>query len=112
VSVFQVTGGIITPIAVKLSATTATSVFGSSDSPSRVAWLQCTNITADTPDLTVELYDGATSVYLRYQQAMDANGAVKFEDIALNPGQFLRVTAGAADKIDVVGLAFVSNALQ
>jgi hypothetical protein len=111
-SVFQVVGGIFTSIAVKLAGTSPVVIAGSSDSTSRVAWFQCTEIAGSTPDLTVELYDGTTSVYLRYQQAMAANEAVKFEDIALNRGQFLRVTAGAANQIDVVGLAFVSNALQ
>ncbi len=111
-SVFVVAGGIVTSIAVKLDSTDVTEIAGSDDFTTRVAWFQCTEITGATPDLTVELYDGTTSVYLRYQQAMTANGSVKFEDIALNKGQKLRVTAGAANQIDVVGLTFVDNALQ
>lgn len=111
-SVFRVAGGIVAPIAVKLSSTSATEIAGSDDFTTRIAWFQCTEITGATPDLTVELYDGTTSVYLRYQQAMTANEAVKFEDIALNKGQTLRITAGTANAIDVVGLAFVNNSLQ
>jgi hypothetical protein len=107
-SAFQIPGGIPKPIAVKITGTSATDIAGSDTARSRVAWFQCAEIAGSTPDLTVEVYDGSTSFFLRKAVAMTANEIVVFaNNIVLDKGQYLRVTASAANQVDVVGMAMI-----
>ena len=99
---FQANGP--TPIAVKLTTTGATIVAGDASRPTLVDWFQCTEIAGRTPTLSIELYDGTTSVYLRNSKAMLANEEVlRTQGLALNAGQYLRVTASVANQVDVTG---------
>lgn len=112
--VFQLAGGVADKIRQKLTATTPTVVAGSADNQTGVVWLACTEITGGTPNLSIEVYDASTSTsyYLRYQKAMTARETFIFEaGLLLNPNEFLRVTAGTVNQIDVVGMALMGNAL-
>lgn len=94
----------------KLTTTSATVIAGNANSVVFVPWLACTEITGGTPTLQVEIYDGTTSYYLRHALAMTANQTYIFEaGIALNKGDFLRVTAGTANQIDVIALRTLPN---
>lgn len=98
------------PFAFKLSTTSATVIAGSADHGELVDWFQCTEITGGTPQLTIELYDGATSYYLQKAVAMTPNQAIlKTHGIALHKGWYLRVTASVANQVDVVGAKVLSR---
>jgi hypothetical protein len=100
---FQIAGSAATTEGFKLTTTDPTVVAGSADERTEVLWLQCTEISGNTPALTIEVYDGTDSFYLRYQFAMTAKERVLIDQgFALEKNQFLRVTAGAANQIDVV----------
>lgn len=92
------------PIAIKLTTTGATIIAGSADNKTLVDWVQFTEIAGATPTLTIDIYDGTTTVYLRNALAMTAKQEVlKTHGISLNKGQYLRATASAANQIDVTG---------
>ncbi len=92
-------------IAFKLTTTNPTAIAGSATSKTFVDWFQCTEITGATPNLTIEIYDGTTSFYLRNAKAMTAKEEVlKNQGFSLDKGSFLRVTAGTANTIDVTGV--------
>lgn len=102
---FQVIGGTVEDIAFKLTVNTPVVIAGDAKSAVRVYWFQCTEIAGSTPTLSVEKYDGTLSYYLRHAVALAANGSYFFDaGLWLPPGSFLRVTAGTANQIDVVGL--------
>jgi hypothetical protein len=105
--VFQVTGS--ASIAVKVTTNTVTTIAGDAAKATRIDWFQCTEILGGTPNLTVELWDGTTSVYLRKSKAMTANEEVlRTQGLTLNAGQFLRVTSSTANSVDVTGVAVLS----
>lgn len=111
---FVLNGGAADKVRQKLTTTAATIVAGSVDYMTGVVWFACTEITGGTPNLTIEVYDASTttSYYLRNAKAMTAKETVFFEaGIVLNPNEFLRITASAANQVDVVGLALLNNAL-
>lgn len=99
-----------TPIAIKLTTTNATTIAGSATSATVVDWFQCTEIAGATPNLSIDLYDGTTTVYLRKAKAMTAlEEVLRTQGISLNRGQFLRVTASAGNQVDVVGVAVLAR---
>ena len=94
------------PIAVKLVTTNPTIVAGSATARTVVDWLQCTEIAGATPNLTIDIFDGTTIVFLRNAKAMTAKEEVLLiQGFALNPGQYLRVTTSVANQVDVTGMA-------
>lgn len=110
-SAYNIIAGTPTPIAVKLTTTDPTNIAGSATARTHVVWFQCAEIAGATPTLTVEIYDGTTSFYLRNALVFaSARSSVVFENgVTLEKGQFLRVTAGAADQVDVVGMALLNT---
>lgn len=113
-SAFQLIGGAVDKIRQKLTTTSPTVVAGSADYQTAVVWFQCTEIAGSTPNLTIEVYDAdtTTSYYLRNAKAMTAKEEVRvIEGLALQPNEFLRITASAANQVDVVGIALLGNAL-
>lgn len=101
---FTLTGGSILTKAAKLTTTDATALY-TADKRTTILSIICAEIAGSTPNLTIELYDGLSSYYLRNAKAMVAKEAVIFnEPFVLNVGWALRITAGAANQID----AFVS----
>ena len=105
--VFQVTGS--ATLAIKLTTTNPTAIAGDPVKSTRIDWFQCAEISGGTPNLTVEIYDGTTSVYLRKTKAMAANEEVlRTQGFTLDPGKFLRVTASIANSVDVTGVAVLS----
>lgn len=113
-SAFQLTGGPVESLKVKLTTTAPTIIAGSSLYMTGVIWFQCTEITGATPNLTVEIYDDNSGVryYLRNAKAMTPKEEVKFiEGLTLQPNEFLRVTASAANQVDIVGISLLGGAL-
>jgi hypothetical protein len=112
-SAYNIIAGTPTPIAVKLTTTDPTAIAGSATERTHVVWFQCAEIAGATPTLTVEIYNAATttSYYLRNALAFASGRAsVLFENgITLEKNQFLRVTAGAANQVDVVGMALLNT---
>jgi len=106
---FTLTGNIQT-IATKLTTTNVTALYTATKRTTIVS-LIAAEITGNTPTLTLELYNGTTSYYLRYQAAMTANGIVTIDTpFVLNTGWSLRATAGTADRIDIVVNHLTSDA--
>lgn len=109
--VFQLYGGTAQPILVKLTTNTVTVIAGSSQFAQIVHLVNFAEIAGATPTITLETYDGTTSFYHLKSFTMTANARTQFDSgIWLNPGQFLRATASAANQIDVTGVASIPNA--
>jgi len=99
---FTLTGGSILTKATKLTTTSATVLYGGSGIKRTVILsVIATEIAGATPTLTLELFDGTTSYYLRNALAMTAKQTLIFnEPLALQSGWSLRATAGTANQID------------
>ena len=68
---------------------------------------------AGTPSLTLEKWDGTTSVYLRYQKPMAANEEFERDILlVLKSGESLRATASAANAIDVTASYIPRDAMS
>lgn len=103
-------GGSANDIAVKLTTNVVTVIAGSASFATAVYWVNFAEIAASTPTITLEKYDGTTSTFIIHTRAMTANGNLVFsEGIWLNPGSFLRATAGTANQVDVTGLYALQN---
>jgi hypothetical protein len=63
-----------------------------------------TEISGNTPTLTLEIYDGTNSFYLMYQKPMTARQTLEWGDIPLAQNQSLRATPGTANCIDVIAV--------
>lgn len=114
---FQLTGGAADRIRSKITTTTPTDVAGSATRQTPVVWFQCNEVAGGTPNLTMEIYNAATttSTYLGtggftwIAKAMTAKQSVLFsEGVMLEPNEFLRITISSGS-VDVVGLALLSN---
>jgi hypothetical protein len=111
VGVFSYPGSTVENFGYKLTGTSPVVIAGNATAAMQVPWFACTEITGGTPNLTIELYDGTTSFYLRNAKAMTAKETVLIDyGLWLNPGTFLRITASVANQIDVVGLRSLPNA--
>lgn len=111
--VFQLVGGAADPIAIKLTGTSPMPIAAATAGNARVMvpWFRCTALDATTPtlELYVEKTDG-TKAYIRPAQAMTDKQSILFEEgYVLLPGWKLYAVAGAANKIDVTGLALLGD---
>jgi hypothetical protein len=98
---YTITGTALTTIPAKLTTTGVTDLF---DATKRTTILSvvATEITGNTPDYTLELYDGTTSYYIYSTKALVADTPLIYsEPFVLPSGWKLRATAGAANQIDV-----------
>lgn len=99
---FNITGGGILTSATKLTTTNATNVLAPT-SRTIVLSIICAEIAGSTPTLTLALYDGTTTYYLRNALAMTARQTfILNEPLVLNANWKLQATAGTANQIDVV----------
>lgn len=111
VGIFSYPGSTIEGVGYKLTTTNPTVIAGNATAAMQVPWFACTEITGATPNLTIELFDGTTSFYLRNAKAMTAKESVIFDSgIWLNPGTFLRITGSVANQVDVVVMRSLPNA--
>lgn len=117
---FTLAGGAADRIRQKITVTTPVVVAGSADYQVVVVWFQCNEIAGMTPSLTAEIYDANTGDihYLGINgttyktKALTMLQSVFFDaGIVLNPNEFLRITASAANQVDVIGLSLLGNAL-
>lgn len=107
---FQFIGGAADNILFKLTTTAATQIAGDANYSMFVPWFLVTEITGATPAVTVDINDGTTTFIIRPTVNITAKGQILYDQgYWLNPGQFLRVTAGAANQIDVVGVRSLPN---
>lgn len=109
---FQLVGGAADPIAVGLDSTDDITLAEATTARVSIPWIRFTAI--DDSDPTLEIYiekpDG-TKVYLRASKAMDEYQSLLFEEgYVLSPGWKFVAKAGAADKIDVLGLTLLGDA--
>lgn len=96
---FTLTGGSILTKPTKLTTTGPTELYVASKRTVIVSII-AVEIAAATPALTLELFDGTTSYYLRNALAMTAKQALILnEPFALQSGWSLRATAGAANQV-------------
>lgn len=94
--------GLILAKATKLNSSSPTTVL-EAKSRTTVASIICTEIAGATPSLTVAVFDGTSTFYLRKEKPMAARETFVFSEIVpLNAGQELRVTASAANQIDCI----------
>jgi len=96
---YNVSGGSFVPEWTKITGTDPVDIF---DHKTRAGILSVivTELAGATPSLTLEVFDGTTSYYLRYQKVMSAKETFVFnEPLGLDPDQRLRATisAGAVD---------------
>jgi hypothetical protein len=104
---FTLTGGSILTKATKLTTTSATALY-TAQKRTVILSIVATEITGNTPALTLELYDATTSYYLRNALAMTAKQTLIFnEPLTINAGWSIRATAGAANQIDCL-ITFMS----
>jgi hypothetical protein len=100
--------GLLLTKATKLTGSSPTTVFTAKSRATLISII-CTEIAGATPSLTIEVFDGTSSFYLRKLAPMTARQTFVFnEPIALNAGQELRVTASAANQIDCF-VAYMPN---
>lgn len=96
-------GGVAGIRAVKLTTANVTDIVAETDR-CLVKKVYVTEISGNTPNFTLEVYDGTTSFYLQYQKPMTARQTLEWDDIPLDDGMKLRATAGTANRIDVVAV--------
>lgn len=88
--------------ATKLTSSTATTIL-QAKSRTVLASIVCTEIAGATPALTIEVFDGTTSFYLRKAVPMTARQTFVFEGpFALNATEELRATASAGNQVDCI----------
>lgn len=87
----------------KLTTTGVTDIVAEADR-CLVKKVYVTEISGNTPTLTLEVYDGTTSYYLMNAKPMTALQTLEWEDIPLEPDWKLRATAGTANRIDVIAV--------
>jgi hypothetical protein len=99
---FTLTGGSILTKPTKLTATTATVLYGGSGTKRTViVSVIAVEVAGATPTLTLDLFDGTTAYRLRNALAMTARQTFIFnEPIVLPVNWSLRATASAADQIE------------
>ncbi len=85
---------------VKLTSTSVTDIVNGADTR-LINSLMITEIAGGTPALSVEIYDGTNSFYIMRLKPMTARQTLVWGNIPLDIGQKLRVTAGAANQVDV-----------
>lgn len=97
---FTIAGNIQT-VPTKLTATTVTTIFTATKRTTIVSII-ATEIAGSTPALTLELYNGTTSYYLRKSKAMTAGETFILDaPFVLAANWSLRATASAANQIDI-----------
>lgn len=94
--------GLILAKPTKLTSSSPTTVLQAT-SRTTLTSIICTEIAGATPSLTIEIYDGTSSFYLRNAKPMTARETfILNEVVPLNAGQELRVTASVANQIDCI----------
>lgn len=96
-------GGVAGLRPVKLSGTSATDIVAETNR-CLVKKVYVTEISGNTPNFSLEVYDGTTSYYLMNTKPMTARSTLEWGDIPLEAGWKLRATAGTADRIDVIAV--------
>lgn len=86
----------------KITTTDITTIVAAGEAHALVH-LYVTNLTTNTPALTIAIFDGTDRYYLRYQLAMSAKERVEFEDCELDKKDSVEVTIGS-DSVDVVAI--------
>lgn len=102
---FTIQGGSILPAQQKLTTTNPTVIVDGKQSGATVIAIYATEISGNTPALTLEKYDTETTerVYLRNAKPMTAREEYTRDVIVvLKAGEQLRATASAANQIDVL----------
>lgn len=93
---FNINGGAIVTARSKLTGSTVTAVF-TATSRTTILAIICAENNGGTPNLTVEIYTGSVSYYLRKAVAMTAGTAFIFDDpFELPAGWSIRVTSSDA----------------
>lgn len=96
-------GGVAGIRPVKLTTTSVTDIVAETNR-CLVKKVYVTEITGNTPNFSLEVYDGTTSYYLMNTKPMTARQTLEWGDIPLEAGWKLRATAGTADRIDVIAV--------
>jgi hypothetical protein len=96
-------GGVAGIRAVKLTGTGVTDIVAV-DRKCTVKKVYVTEISGNTPNFSLEVYDGTNSYYLMNTKPMTARQTLTWGDIPLPKGWKLRATAGTANRIDVVAV--------
>lgn len=93
---FNISGGALVTSRTKLTSNAVATVF-TAKSRTIVLSVTCVENSGTTPNLTVEVYDGTTSFYLRKAVVMTAGTAFIFnEPFEVFPGGVIRVTSSDA----------------
>lgn len=99
----QFVGGAIDTKKTKITTTAVTAVTAVSTNRTTVASISCCEIAGNTPNLSVEIYNGTTSYFLQSAKQMTARATVVFDQgYLLAVGETIRVTASVANSVDVI----------
>jgi hypothetical protein len=96
-------GGVAGIRCVKLTTTSVTDIVALAQR-CVVKKVYVTEISGNTPNFSLEVWDGANSFYLQNTKPMTARQTLVWGDIPLNKGMKLRATAGTANRIDVIAV--------
>jgi hypothetical protein len=107
---YQASGGVWAPVKAKITTTDVATIVAAGRAVALVS-LTVVNITANTPALTVAIYNGTSRYYLRYAQAMTAKERVEFTlGYPLDRVSTVEVSIGS-DAVDVYG-TIITNSQQ
>lgn len=99
---YTVNGGGLLPKRVKLTATTATTIYDADKSSALLLSIIAVEHAGGTPTLTLDIYDGTTTYYLQNAVAMTARQRLQIDILVpLKVGEKLRATASVANQIDI-----------
>lgn len=96
---YQAEGGSWEPRRAKITTTDVTTIVATGEARA-LANLRIANLTGSTPSVTVAVFDGTSRYYLRYQEAIAANGTIEITDKALNKSDSVEVSI-SANSVDV-----------
>lgn len=119
-SVFQFPGGAANHIKQIITGTSPTVIIlGQGVGQYNIAWFRCNEYAGGTPNLTVEIYDGAVSYYLGsggftwVAKALTAKQSVLFDDGYVIPnGSSLRITSSVGNNVMVTGVYIGKQSTQ
>jgi hypothetical protein len=108
-TIYSTSQGIRKPLRKKLTTNTATTIYTGGSAKAYIETLHFTNITGTAATIDVFINDGTSDFYILLEYSIAAKGTsasrLHLTDIPfdINNGDTLKVTAGTANAIDMLG---------
>lgn len=109
-SLFSYPIGRETPIKQNLTTTSAVALYTAGKNGGAVLGVRVAEVAGATPNITLDVYNGATSTVVVYQKVFSAKEVyepvrVDGVPIVLFPNEVLRATASVASQLHITGVA-------